>query len=95
MPKIASCRELVHGKPVYSRTNNIYICFVLVVFIAVLLDHGLYRELDEGFRNDFCRLWKALILLDSNEMEELGDRLGAGHFYKYLPIIFTGRPLNR
>ncbi|BBN13742.1 aarF domain-containing kinase [Marchantia polymorpha subsp. ruderalis] len=90
------CHGYVHGDP---HPGNIFVHPRDQVkgkrnFDLVLLDHGLYRELDEGFRNDFCRLWKALILLDSNEMEELGDRLGAGHFYKYLPIIFTGRPLN-
>ncbi|KAL2622699.1 hypothetical protein R1flu_002904 [Riccia fluitans] len=63
-------------------------------FDLVLLDHGQYRELDEGFRSDYCRLWKALILLDGNELEEVGNRLGAGHYYRYLPVIFTGRPLN-
>lgn len=24
----------------------------------VLLDHGLYKELDDDFRLDYCRLWK-------------------------------------
>ncbi len=28
----------------------------------VVLDHGLYRELDESFRSSYCLLWKSLIL---------------------------------
>lgn len=24
----------------------------------ILLDHGLYKQLDDDFRLDYCRLWK-------------------------------------
>ena len=30
----------------------------------VLLDHGLYRELDDTFRLEYCRLWRSLVLGD-------------------------------
>eukprot|EP00188_Purpureofilum_apyrenoidigerum_P005623 Plantae.Rhodophyta-Purpureofilum_apyrenoidigerum.ctg7509.p1 GENE.Plantae.Rhodophyta-Purpureofilum_apyrenoidigerum.ctg7509~~Plantae.Rhodophyta-Purpureofilum_apyrenoidigerum.ctg7509.p1 ORF type:complete len:514 (+),score=81.49 Plantae.Rhodophyta-Purpureofilum_apyrenoidigerum.ctg7509:154-1695(+) len=30
-------------------------------FKLVLLDHGLYRELDDRFRVAYCKLWKALV----------------------------------
>lgn len=63
-------------------------------FQLVLLDHGLYRELDEGFRSDFCHLWKALVLADSIETRKVGERLGAGKYFKYLPVIFIGRTLE-
>ncbi|XP_057872271.2 uncharacterized protein LOC131078560 [Cryptomeria japonica] len=63
-------------------------------FDIVLLDHGIYRELDESFRMDFCRLWKALILLDPHEMKQMGERIGAGKYYRYLPVIFTGRTID-
>ncbi|KAI9086099.1 hypothetical protein K1719_031932 [Acacia pycnantha] len=33
----------------------------------VLLDQGIYRELDEEFRKDFCQLWEALLLQDSEK----------------------------
>lgn len=29
---------------------------------VVLLDHGLYRQLEEGFRLDYCRLWQGIVL---------------------------------
>uniref|UniRef100_A0A7N2KXJ5 ABC1 atypical kinase-like domain-containing protein n=1 Tax=Quercus lobata TaxID=97700 RepID=A0A7N2KXJ5_QUELO len=63
-------------------------------FCLVLLDHGIYRQLDEGFRIDYCELWKALILLDANKTQQLGERFGVGKYFKYLPLIFTGRTID-
>ncbi|CAN7129596.1 unnamed protein product [Brassica rapa subsp. narinosa] len=60
-------------------------------FSLVLLDHGNCKTLDEGFRQDFCRLWEALILLDSTKIQELGTRFGVGQYAKFFPVIFTGR----
>ncbi|CAN0316469.1 unnamed protein product, partial [Phaeothamnion confervicola] len=37
---------------------------------VVLLDHGMYRRLDPGFRHAYCRLWKAFVTRDA----ELGRR---------------------
>ena len=62
---------------------------------AVLLDHGIYRELDQKFRLDYCQLWKALILLDTKKILELGEQFGVGKYAKYFPVIFTGRTLER
>ncbi|XP_019432639.1 PREDICTED: uncharacterized aarF domain-containing protein kinase 1 isoform X2 [Lupinus angustifolius] len=63
-------------------------------FSLVLLDHAVYRELDEEFRKDFCQLWEALILKDSKKTVVLGERFGAGKFARYLPIIFTGTTIE-
>lgn len=63
-------------------------------FNLVLLDHGLYREFDEEFRLNFCHLWKSLVLLDPIEAQQIGERLGVGKYFKYLPVIFTGRTLD-
>ncbi|KAK7300640.1 hypothetical protein RJT34_11488 [Clitoria ternatea] len=60
----------------------------------VLLDHAVYRELDEDFRKDFCQLWEALILKDVKKTMWLGERFGAGRFSRYLPIIFTGTTIE-
>ncbi|XP_013590018.1 PREDICTED: uncharacterized aarF domain-containing protein kinase 1 [Brassica oleracea var. oleracea] len=60
-------------------------------FSLVLLDHGNCKTLDEGFRQDFCRLWEALILLDSTKIQELGTRFGVGQYAKFFPVLFTGR----
>ncbi|CAD5190536.1 unnamed protein product [Musa acuminata subsp. malaccensis] len=63
-------------------------------FSIVLLDHGIYRELDERFRSDYCELWKALILLDSKKIQLLGKKFGVGKYSKYFPVIFTGRTME-
>ncbi|CAL9146730.1 uncharacterized protein LOC135586769 isoform X1 [Musa acuminata AAA Group] len=63
-------------------------------FSIVLLDHGIYRELDERFRLDYCELWKALILLDSKKIQLLGEKFGVGKYSKYFPVIFTGRTME-
>ncbi|XP_062197246.1 uncharacterized protein LOC133900129 isoform X2 [Phragmites australis] len=64
-------------------------------FSLVLLDHGIYRELDQKFRLDYCQLWKALILLDAKKILELGEQFGVGKYAKYFPVIFTGRTIER
>nr|ABA94180.1 ABC1 family protein [Oryza sativa Japonica Group] len=64
-------------------------------FSLVLLDHGIYKELDQKFRLDYCQLWKALILLDSQKILELGEQFGVGKYAKYFPVIFTGRTIER
>jgi aarF domain-containing kinase len=69
--------------------------FISLVLIAVLLDHGIYRELNEDFRLDYCQLWKALIMLDSRKVLDLGEKFGVGKYSKYFPVIFTGRTIER
>jgi len=54
-----------------------------------------YTVLDEEFRKDFCQLWEALILKDSMKTMCFGERLGAGKYSRYLPIIFTGTTIER
>ncbi|MBA0791066.1 hypothetical protein Gohar_015666 [Gossypium harknessii] len=61
---------------------------------AVLLDHGICKKLDEVFRLEYCQLWKALILLDSRKIQHLAERFGVGKYYRYLPIIFSGRTID-
>ncbi|KAJ7544450.1 hypothetical protein O6H91_09G079800 [Diphasiastrum complanatum] len=92
------CHGFVHGDPhpgniLVSGSGNKF-ASNRSDFAIVLLDHGLYRELDEQFRSEFCHLWKALILLDPVKLREAGERLGAGRYYRYLPVIFTGRSLS-
>ncbi|KAL8251526.1 hypothetical protein R6Q59_035219 [Mikania micrantha] len=63
-------------------------------FCLVLLDHGIYKNLDEEFRVNYCQLWKALVLLDSHKIEQAADHFGIGKYAKYLSLIFTGRTIN-
>lgn len=66
-----------------------------LVHDAVLLDHGVYKEFDEDFRVRYCQLWKALILLDSNKILQLGEQYGVGKYARFFPLIFTGRTIDR
>jgi aarF domain-containing kinase len=37
----------------------------------VLLDHGLYIQESDKFREAYCRLWKAIFLMDIDTMSEI------------------------
>uniref|UniRef100_K3W889 ABC1 atypical kinase-like domain-containing protein n=1 Tax=Globisporangium ultimum (strain ATCC 200006 / CBS 805.95 / DAOM BR144) TaxID=431595 RepID=K3W889_GLOUD len=60
----------------------------------VLLDHGLYRELDDDFRKTYCDLWRAMLLRDTALLEDCSKRLNVGAFAKYLPLLFTYRTIS-
>ncbi|GAB4827358.1 hypothetical protein Ancab_034245 [Ancistrocladus abbreviatus] len=58
------------------------------------LDHGMYKQLKEDFRLHYCQFWKALILSDSKKIQYFGERFGVGKYFRYLPLIFTGRMID-
>jgi aarF domain-containing kinase len=61
-------------------------------FQLVLLDHGLYRELDEGFRRSYARLWSSLFYRDTPGLRRACDELGVGRYYRVFPLVLTYRP---
>ncbi|KAK2634995.1 hypothetical protein Ddye_029787 [Dipteronia dyeriana] len=62
----------------------------------ILLDHGLYKELDFATRFNYASLWKALIFADANAIKENSIKLGAGEdLYALFAGILTMRPWNR
>ncbi|XP_059666761.1 putative ABC1 protein At2g40090 isoform X2 [Cornus florida] len=62
----------------------------------ILLDHGLYKELDLPTRTNYAALWKALIFADANAIKENSVKLGAGEdLYALFAGILTMRPWNR
>ncbi|GER47051.1 protein kinase superfamily protein [Striga asiatica] len=63
-------------------------------YSLVILDHGIYKPLSEDFRKNYCLLWEALISLDSQKIEQLGETFGVGKYAKFFPVIFTGRTMN-
>ncbi|PIN06596.1 putative unusual protein kinase [Handroanthus impetiginosus] len=63
-------------------------------FSLVILDHGIYKQLSEDFRKNYCHLWEALIILDSQKIQQLGKTFGVGKYARYFPVIFTGRTIN-
>ncbi|KAK7281154.1 hypothetical protein RIF29_08885 [Crotalaria pallida] len=62
----------------------------------ILLDHGLYKELDFDTRFNYAALWKALIFADANSIKEYSLKLGAGEdLYALFAGVLTMRPWNR
>jgi len=59
---------------------------------VVLLDHGLYRQLNDSFRRDYCRLWRALVEGDEKEIKLRCDRLHVGSAFTLLAAMLTMRP---
>ncbi|EGD72100.1 atypical/ABC1/ABC1-B protein kinase [Salpingoeca rosetta] len=57
--------------------------------VVVLLDHGLYRQLDEDFRDLYCRLWRALIRGDAEDIKMYAERMNAGEFYFIFAAMLT------
>jgi aarF domain-containing kinase len=66
----------------------------------VLLDHGLYRELDEPFRRDYACLWKSLLMADIKGIytacQNLGvrDVMADGDTYRLFAGVLTARPFD-
>jgi aarF domain-containing kinase len=58
----------------------------------VLLDHGLYRRLDEHFRREYCRLWQSIILADQNGIAEHCESMNAGPAHPLLVAMLTLKP---
>jgi len=58
----------------------------------VLLDHGLYRNLDDKFKNDYCRLWQALVTADEKEIKKRCANMNAGKIYTLLAAMLTMKP---
>lgn len=59
----------------------------------VLLDHGLYKELDFNTRFNYASLWKALVFSDANAIRQHSAKLGAGDdLYVLFAGILTMRP---
>ncbi|KMT18213.1 hypothetical protein BVRB_2g023830 isoform A [Beta vulgaris subsp. vulgaris] len=62
----------------------------------VLLDHGLYKELDYHTRINYAALWKGLVFSDAKAIKENCAKLGAGDdLYALFAGILTMRPWNR
>ncbi|WJX38442.1 hypothetical protein P8452_26107 [Trifolium repens] len=62
----------------------------------ILLDHGLYRELDFNTRANYAALWMALIFADANGIKECSIKLGVGEdLYPLFAGVLTMRPWNR
>ncbi|KAK9454806.1 ABC1 family-domain-containing protein [Dipodascopsis uninucleata] len=45
---------------------------------VVLIDHGLYIYERRDFREQYCRFWKSMFLLDNKEIKDLAESWGIG-----------------
>jgi aarF domain-containing kinase len=58
----------------------------------VLLDHGLYRNLDKEFKQNYTRLWMAILMSDENGIRKYSHKLNAGDTFTLLAAILTMKP---
>lgn len=59
---------------------------------VVILDHGLYKKLDDPFRLSYARLWRSILLSDPQGIERHARELGVGDAYPLFAAILTRKP---
>eukprot|EP00177_Eucheuma_denticulatum_P006900 GFKZ01012554.1.p1 GENE.GFKZ01012554.1~~GFKZ01012554.1.p1 ORF type:complete len:602 (+),score=76.33 GFKZ01012554.1:74-1807(+) len=60
-------------------------------FDLFLLDHGLYRQLDDSFRQSYCKLWRGLVLRKDGDVEKACKELGAPGFANVFSMFLLNR----
>jgi aarF domain-containing kinase len=61
----------------------------------VLVDHGLYRRLDDRFRLSYAKLWKSLMLADLDGIKSSCTDLGLDNqAYTLFSAVLTARPFD-
>lgn len=60
-------------------------------FEVFLLDHGLYKEMDDDFRHAYCRLWKGLVLRRFDDVKQACDDLGASGLENVFALMLLNR----
>jgi aarF domain-containing kinase len=58
---------------------------------VVLLDHGLYRAIDDDMRIDYAHLWRALIFGDEAGIKKYAAKMNAGAMYQLFAAMLTTR----
>ncbi|KAK9823333.1 hypothetical protein WJX72_001997 [[Myrmecia] bisecta] len=61
----------------------------------VLLDHGLYRQIDDKFRREYAGLWKSLIFADAEGIKRHSASMNAGDAYQLFAGMLTNRPWSQ
>lgn len=51
----------------------------------VLVDHGLYKKLDEDFQEAYARLWKGIVVADVEEIKDACASLGVTKMVRPFP----------
>lgn len=60
---------------------------------VILIDHGLYIQESEVFRQEYCQLWEALFMLDIPRMTEICEKWGI-HDANMFASITLQRPFS-
>jgi len=61
---------------------------------VVLLDHGLYKTLGDGFKRDYGDLWTSIVMADIGLMKRTCEKFGVKDMYPLLAAIVTSRPFD-
>jgi len=61
----------------------------------VLLDHGLYRQIDDVFRWEYAGLWKSLIFADEEGIKRHSESMNAGDMYPLFAAMLTAKPWDQ
>ena len=90
LAELALCHGHVHGDP---HSGNIYLCCQAegggrARPCVVLLDHGLYHDLDDVLRTDLCLLYLACIARNRAEIRRLAERC-AGPLHRFFPLLLS------
>ncbi len=64
-------------------------------FELVLLDHGVYVEVDDVLREQFCQLWCAIMLQDERTQTDVASAMGGERAGKVLPVLLTHKAKTR
>ncbi|XP_065343689.1 aarF domain-containing kinase 1 [Cloeon dipterum] len=78
----------VHADP---HPGNILVQACNNDFRIILLDHGLYAELEPKFRRQYARLWLSIMNFDMPAIKQVANDLGVGDLYWLLSCMVTGR----
>jgi len=64
---------------------------------VVLLDHGLYVKASEKFRKDYCKLWVAMVLMDTDAVRDVCSSWGVADsdFFASMQLLKPYRPSKR
>lgn len=57
----------------------------------VLVDHGLYKQIDDEFRITYARLWESLMMADLNGIKTASEKLGIGEMVSIPNYVFFAK----
>lgn len=60
----------------------------------VLVDHGLYKKLDEDFQESYARIWTGIVMADIPAIKLACDQMGVNKMYTLLAAMLTSRPFD-